>query len=72
MRLVGLIFVVLAIINFNLAAPLGSSEVKISNEYDTRDFLPEVVFKRELNSIFEDDEGLVERCCCNYRILYST
>jgi hypothetical protein len=62
MRFIGLIFAVLAIINFNLAAPLISSEVKASNEYETREILSDAVLKREdFNSIFEEDESLVKR-----------
>lgn len=62
MRFIGLIFAVLAIINFNLAAPLISSEVKPSNEYGTRELLSDDVFKRDdFNSIFEEDESLAKR-----------
>lgn len=62
MRFIGLIFAVLAIINFNLAAPLISSEVKASNEYGTREILSDAVLKREdFNSIFEEDESLAKR-----------
>lgn len=61
MRFIRIIFAVLAIINFNLAAPLVSSEVKTSN-YDTRDVLSDGLFKRDdFNSIFEEDTNLAKR-----------
>lgn len=62
MRFIGLLFAILAFINFNFAAPLGSSEVKNSNTNEIRSLLSKTLFKRDgTAAIFEDDESLVKR-----------
>lgn len=61
MRFIGLTFAILAILNFNLAAPLISSEVTATTDFETRDIVPDYVFKRDEFSIFEDDKSLAKR-----------